>query len=411
MEKNNLFPENQHGFREHRSTMSAHSNIQKEWNQITGVLLWDLSAAFDCLDCDILCRKLAVYGFCKTSVNWFRSFLSGRSQQVKINNSLSTPRAIISGVPQGGILSPILFVMYGADLEEWLNHSEAHTYADDTKSSVTGKSIGEIKAKLEADATEVLKFMASNGLKANPDKTTLMIINGGSEVNLEIQIDGALVAQEQSSKLLGIIIEDNQKWNKQVNGKGGVIPSLNTRLYLIKRMKNKISADRLKKVASGIWNSKLRYGLQLYAKVRTSAQDPKNSNMEKLQVAQNKLARVLENVKVSDRTPIKTLPEKQKMLSVNQIAAQIKLTEIWKALNIERFPIKVKKLSTTNDARITRGVTFEKLVIEGNSNRIENSFIGDGTRLWNKAPEVLRATKTLYSARSEIKKFVLTLPI
>ena len=417
MEKNDLFPENQHGFREHRSTMSAHANIQQEWTQntenklITGVLLWDLSAAFDCLDCEILCQKLEVYGFCVKSVNWFRSFLTGRSQQVKIKNTLSSSRTLVSGAPQGGILSPILFVIYGADLEEWLHHSVAHTYADDTKSSVTGKSIEEVKVKLETDAIEVLKFMASNGLKANSDKTTLMIINYKSEENVEIQIDNSKVTQEKSAKLLGIMVEDNLKWNNQIRGKGGVIPALNTRLYLIKRMKNKINVDRLRKVANSIWSSKLRYGLQLYAKVRMNLQDQLNPNIEKLQVAQNKLARVLENVNLSDKMPTKTLLANQKMLSVNQTAAQIKLSEVWKAINIKGFPIKVKKQMTTQDARITRGVTFGKLIEEGSSKLTINSFVGDAIRLWNNAPEEIKKTKSIYSAKLEINKFVMTLPI
>ena len=110
-EKNSLLPENQHGFRSGRSIMTALSNIQQEWANntenkfITGILLWDLSASFDCLDSDILCRKLQVYDFCKTSINWFKNFLTGRSQQVKINRSLSDSMTISSGVPQGGILS------------------------------------------------------------------------------------------------------------------------------------------------------------------------------------------------------------------------------------------------------------------------------------------------------------------
>ena len=73
--------------------------------------------------------------------------------------------------------------MYGADLEEWLQHSTAHTYADDTKSSVAAKRMEEIKMKLEADAKQVLMFMASNGLKANPTKTTLLIINAKKRAN------------------------------------------------------------------------------------------------------------------------------------------------------------------------------------------------------------------------------------
>ena len=169
--------------------------------------------------------------------------------------------------------------------------------------------------------------------------------------------------------------------------------------------------DRLRKVANGIWTSKLRYGLQLYSKVRRNNQDPTNANMDKLQITQNKMARVLENVTLKDKTPTSMLLKNQNMLSVNQISAQIKLTEIWKAINITNFPIKVTKQTSQEDARITRGVTQEKLVEEGSSNLIMNSFKGDAIRLWNKAPEGIKSTKTLGTAKTEIKKFVVTLPI
>ena len=140
MEKNNLLPPNQHGFRQGRSTMTALSAIQQEWAEntankfITGVLLWDLSAAFDTLNPNFLCAKLKIYGFDQISCAWFRSFLTGRSQRVKIGKSLSNKLWLNYGVPQGGILSPILFVIYGADMELWLKHSTAFTYADDTSS-------------------------------------------------------------------------------------------------------------------------------------------------------------------------------------------------------------------------------------------------------------------------------------
>ena len=88
METNKLIPDNQHGFRKGRSTMTALSDIQQEWTKntddkfITGILLWDLSAAFDTLSADIFCKKLKVYGFDQNSINWFMSFLTGRSQKV-----------------------------------------------------------------------------------------------------------------------------------------------------------------------------------------------------------------------------------------------------------------------------------------------------------------------------------------
>ena len=66
---------------------------------------------------------------------------------------------------------------------------------------------------------------------------------------------------------------------------------------------------------------------------------------------------------------------------------------------------------TTQDARITRGVTFGKLIEEGSSKLTINSFVGDAIRLWNNAPEEIKKTKSIYSAKLEIKKIVMTLPI
>ena len=87
MEENNLLPKSQHGFRSNRSTMTALTDVQKQWadntekKEKTGILMWDLCAAFDCLDIKIMCDKLMLYGFGKKIVEWYRSFLSNRSQK------------------------------------------------------------------------------------------------------------------------------------------------------------------------------------------------------------------------------------------------------------------------------------------------------------------------------------------
>ena len=87
--------------------------------------------------------QLKIYGFNTLSINWFKNFLTGRSQKVKIGKILSTPKCLESGVPQGGILSPVIFIIYGADMSAWLRHSACLTYADDTSTSATGKTIEE----------------------------------------------------------------------------------------------------------------------------------------------------------------------------------------------------------------------------------------------------------------------------
>jgi hypothetical protein len=104
--------------------MSALSSMQQEWIQNsetklkTGILLWDLSAAYDTLCPSLFWEKLKIYGFNKYTCKWFVSFLTGCSKRVKIGYSISKSMKLVSGVPQGGILCPIIFIICGADLEE-----------------------------------------------------------------------------------------------------------------------------------------------------------------------------------------------------------------------------------------------------------------------------------------------------
>ena len=192
--------------------MTALTEIQRHWitsteeGQKTGVLIWDLSAAFDTLDPDLLIEKLGIYGLDKKSRNWFRTFLTRRTQKVKIGSHISDPLSLISGVPQGGILSPIIFTIYGADMEDWVEHSTIFNYADDTSSSCTDKSTEVIKKKLEHDAEKMLEFMASNGLVANPNKTVFMLLgrkrNDTKNCQHTIKVGDSLITSSTHTKLL-----------------------------------------------------------------------------------------------------------------------------------------------------------------------------------------------------------------
>ena len=105
------------------------------------------------------------------------------------------------------------------------------------------------------------------------------------------------VTQERTAKLLGINFDENQKWSSQIYGKGGMIPSLNSRLFKIKRLKNHLNNKSLLKIVDGLFTSKLRYGLQLLGKVRTCQTDPTSKEFGDIQVIQNKMMRFLEGKK------------------------------------------------------------------------------------------------------------------
>ena len=418
LEKNDLLPKNQHGFRPKRSTMTAWQEIQLDWaektekNLVTGVLLWDLSAAFDTLDCDGLCEKLVLFGLQPRSVSWVRSFLTGRSQMVKVGSHVSKTRPVTTGVPQGGVLSPLIFVLFVSDLQDWLSHSTAPTYADDTSTGTSGTTVEDVLKKMEEDADQVLRYMASNGLVANPNKTSFLMLNHKQKIpQLRLRIGGEEVAREETATLLGVQFQDNQQWKTQIYGKGGVISSLNSRIYMLRRLKSHLTMKSILKLVDGLFMSKIRYGLQLYGKVRMSAEDAVSGDIQALQKTQNDLLRMLNGTNVKDGVSIESMLSKFKLDSVNRLNARIKLLEVWKAKNIMGYPLQISQQSTNNQRVNTRADNNERPVEIGKSTLTQKTCISDAIRVWNKAPESVTSCMSEYQAKKKIKEFIKTLPI
>ena len=413
MEKNKLFPENQHGFRKNRSTMTALAAVQQRWvektesKEVTGILLWDLTAAYDTLDAELLCEKMKLYGFCERTRKWFGSFLTGRKQRVKIGTAMSAAIELDTGVPQGSILSPVLFIIYVADMEDWTKHAGVYTYADDTSTDASSKEVNEVITKLEEDAETILQFMASNGLVANPQKTTFMLL-GKEKGEKQVKVGDVMIAQSETAKLLGMVIDEKQKWKPHVET---LVKTLDKRLFTLRRIEGKISDKGLKKVADSLWSSKMRYGLQLYQEVRTTDEQTKSNIMTMLQKAQNRMLRTLTGTWQRDRVRIKDLLEITNILSVNQQAAQIKLSEMWKATKLENYPVKMEKLQTNGQERATRQNKEDKFKEKVRTKLGMSTFVTDGARLWNRAPKSVTSAGTMWQAKKAIKEFCKTLPI
>ena len=99
------------------------------------------------------------------------------------------------------------------------------------------------------------------------------------------------------------------------------------------------------------------------------------------------------------------------MLSVNQINGQIKLTEVWKAANVENYPIKLLKKDLNSVTMSTRAATRGDLVLQGKNELCTTSFLQDSARIWNNAPNDIKDCNSIYKAKKNIKKFVHTLPL
>ena len=181
--------------------------------------------------------------------------------------------------------------------------------------------------------------MASNGLVANPTKTVFLMLNSkrsDTEEKLVINVDDERITQSDHTKLLGMEIQEDQKWDTHYTN---LRNALNFRLFQIRRIANQIPKDKIMRVVHSIWMSKLRYGLQLCAITRDKEEDSKNTEMKTIQVTQNRLLRLLDGSSIRDRKSTKELLESARLPSVNQLAIEIRMTEAWKIMNDPGYPI------------------------------------------------------------------------
>ncbi len=214
--------------------------------------------------------------------------------------------------------------------------------------------------------------------------------------------------QEYGAKLLGMHFTDDLQWKEHINK---TMSALKSRLFLIMRLRNKISQNSLKRIADSIFNSRLRYGVHLCGKVRLNESDPRQGSLDELQKVQNRLFRILNNSRIGDKISTNTMAQKLNMLSVNQINAQIKLTEMWKAVNNPNHPLKINKKSLEDVIVLTRSTTRGDLVIQGKNEMCHTSFLYDASKIWNNAPQNIKQCNSIYKAKKVIKQFTTTLPI
>ena len=174
---------------------------------IAGVLLTDLSKAFNSINHGLLIAKLEAYGFDLSSLNLILSYLSGRKQRTTVNNSFSILSEISSGVPQGSTSGPLLFNIYINDIFYFVNEDNVTNYADDTTPYSIDTNVGTLISKLQIESSIPLKWFENNFFKLNTDKCKLLITN--HEADISIKVGCETIIGQKSVKLLGIKLDKN----------------------------------------------------------------------------------------------------------------------------------------------------------------------------------------------------------
>jgi len=222
--ENNLMNENQHGFRALRSCLSQlldHYDILLEImnkNKNADVIYLDFSKAFDVVDHHILLRKLKRLGITGKVGKWIYQFLSDRTQYVSVNGKASKTAPVISGVPQGSVLGPVLFLIMISDIDKDNIESIVRTFADDTKVIQQISSLEDCKV-LQQSLNKIYQWANRNNMKFNVTKFNLLRYGPNEDLKINTSYknsEGENIEEEKSVKDLGVQMSDDLTFSEHI---------------------------------------------------------------------------------------------------------------------------------------------------------------------------------------------------
>jgi len=289
----------QHGFMKGRSTVTQLmtvltniSNILDKKTQ-TDVIYFDLSKAFDSVPHNLLIHKLEQFGIHGRLCNWITNYLTDRYQRVTCEGGNSEWLPVTSGVPQGSILGPLLFLLYINDLPEVLSdETKCAIFADDTKIYRQIRTPADTIA-LQEDINQLAIWGDKWKLKFNATKCVCLTIHNSVQPTIEMYtMKGAPLIRQKDMNDLGLIVAEDLKWKLHINK---IISKANQRLWLIIRTLGFDAPMKAKKTAyvsmvrsileygSVIWNPTNKEAMEDLERVQRTATNYITNNPHRTQ--------------------------------------------------------------------------------------------------------------------------------
>ena len=225
LEENNKFNITQHGFRAGHSCLSQLLNHYDKILDIlqsgsnVDVIYLDFAKAFDKVDHGIVLKKLSLLGIRGKILKWIKSFLSSRTQMVLVNGVLSDPAAVTSGVPQGSVLGPLLFLILIGDIDKDIAYSFLSSFADDTRLLRKVSGVREASS-LQTDLEAVYKWAEDNNCSFNNKKFEALRYGLDEILKLTTNYsapDGTLISVKDQTRDLGVTMSADATFKEHIH--------------------------------------------------------------------------------------------------------------------------------------------------------------------------------------------------
>ena len=395
VEKNNLVTKNQHGFRSKRSCttnlLEFYGKAYGEYDEVRAidVIYLDFKKAFDRVSHDLLINKISSLGIKGQTIRWIENWLNNRKQRVMINGVTSDWSRVTSGIVQGSVMGPNLYVLFSSDIDIDTTCTVA-IFADDTKIGYRADNLDNV-LKLQQDLNKIAGWAEKWEMSFNLDKCLVMHI-GTKNIQYNYTMQGNNIKSIDEQKDLGIKITNNLKWTQHCID---IEKKCNRILGYIKR----IFKHKNREILINLYKSLVLPHLEFAVTLWTPNLEKDISRLERVQARATKLIPNLRNKSYSER--IKELG----LMTLQKRRERIDLIQTYKIIH------QIDNVSHLDYFEFcenpTRNHGYKLKTNRHNTPIMGNFFTHRIVQAWNNLPRTLVNTTSLSSFKSELDKYLI----
>ena len=353
---------------------------------------------------DVLLYKLDHYGIRGSIKEWFSSYLSGREQYVDFNGSHSNRLPILTGVPQGSILGPLLFLLYINDLPSASN-LKCTLYADDSNLLLRGPNIQQTALALNVQLDRVNDYFKANKLKLNTKKTKLVCFHKKNQTinysDFPIFLDGDELKYEDEASFLGLTIDCHLNWESHCQKVANKISANNG---VLNRVKKLLPPTALKTLYNSLILPHLNYGLAAWGGCSGQAKN-------RIILTQKRAIRTVSKAFYTSHTE-----PRMKQLGLLKFVDLYELQCATLAHDVinKRAPASICSMISADRDLVSHNLRSHQIdpnhlrVPLAKSKFISSSFIHKGPSIWNQLPNDLKVLQSKSLFKIHVKRWFLS---